>query len=306
MNFPKHLTGIKDLNKDVMEEIFSLTAKYKTKILNRDKSYPDLKNFSVLNLFFENSTRTRVSFELTEKLLNMKVVNFNADVSSLSKGESILDTVRNLEAMKFDFIVSRSSEVNFPKFLIKHTTSQIVNAGDGNNEHPTQGLLDIFTIRENFKDLKDLRICIVGDISHSRVAMSNIYGLQYYGCKVSVCGPDFFIPGNIKNMNINVCDNIDTATKENDVLIMLRIQNERGAGELIKSLNDYKKLYGLNKKRIEQNADVLLLHPGPWNTGVEVEEDILDLPNTKFFEQVTNGLAVKLALFTLMTNNNKN
>lgn len=303
MNFPKHLIGIKDLNKDVMENIFSLTAEYKKKILNRDNSYPDLKDFSVLNLFFENSTRTRVSFELAEKLLNMKVVNFNADVSSLSKGESILDTVRNLEAMKFDFIVSRSSEVNFPEFLIKHTTSQIVNAGDGINEHPTQGLLDIFTIKENFKDLKDLRVCIIGNISHSRVAMSNIYGLQHYGCKISVCGPDFFIPENIRSSKINVFDNIDNAIKENDVLIMLRIQNERGAGELIKSLDDYKKFYGLNKKRVEQNLDVLILHPGPWNTGVEVEEDILDLPNVKFFEQVTNGLAIKLAIFTLMTKN---
>lgn len=303
MNFPKHLTGIKDLNKDVMENIFSLTAEYKKKILNRDKSYPDLKDFSILNLFFENSTRTRVSFELAEKLLNMKVVNFNADVSSLSKGESVLDTVRNLEAMKFDFIVSRSSEVNFPEFLIKHTTSQIVNAGDGINEHPTQGLLDIFTIKENFKDLKDLRVCIVGNISHSRVAMSNIYGLQNYGCKISVCAPDFFIPENIRSLKINVFDNIDNAIKENDVLIMLRIQNERGAGELIKSLDEYKKLYGLNKKRVEKNPDVLILHPGPWNTGVEVEEDILDLPNVKFFEQVTNGLAVKLAIFTLMTKN---
>lgn len=301
MNFPKHLTGIKDLNKDVMENIFSLTAEYKKKILNRDKSYPDLKDFSVLNLFFENSTRTRVSFELAEKFLNMKVVNFNADVSSLSKGESVLDTVRNLEAMKFDFIVSRSSEVNFPEFLIKHTTSQIVNAGDGINEHPTQGLLDIFTIKENFKDLKDLRVCIVGNISHSRVAMSNIYGLQLYDSRISVCGPDFFIPENIRSLKINVFDNIDNAIKENDVLIMLRIQNERGAGELIKSVDEYKKLYGLNKKRVEQNPDVLILHPGPWNTGVEVEEDILDLSNVKFFEQVTNGLAVKLAIFTLMT-----
>jgi aspartate carbamoyltransferase catalytic subunit len=301
MNFPKHLTGIKDLTKDVMEEIFSLSADYKKKILSRDKSYPDLKNFTVLNLFFENSTRTRVSFDLAEKLLNMKVVNFNADVSSLSKGESILDTVRNLEAMKFDFIVSRSAEVNFPEFLIKHTTSQIVNAGDGTNEHPTQGLLDIFTIKENFKDLKDLKVCIVGDISHSRVAMSNIYGLQHYGAKVSVCAPDYFIP---KDLKLNVYNNIDDAIKESNVLIMLRIQNERGAGELIKSLDNYKKFYGLNKKRIEQNPDILLLHPGPWNTGVEVEEDVLDLPNTKFFEQVTNGLAVKLALFTLMTKSN--
>jgi aspartate carbamoyltransferase catalytic subunit len=301
MNFPKHLTGIKDLTKDVMEEIFSLSADYKKKILSRDKSYPDLKNFTVLNLFFENSTRTRVSFDLAEKLLNMKVVNFNADVSSLSKGESILDTVRNLEAMKFDFIVSRSAEVNFPEFLIKHTTSQIVNAGDGTNEHPTQGLLDIFTIKENFKDLKDLKVCIVGDISHSRVAMSNIYGLQHYGAKVSVCAPDYFIP---KDLKLNVYNNIDDAIKESNVLIMLRIQNERGAGELIKSLDNYKKFYGLNKKRIEQNPDILLLHPGPWNTGVEVEEDVLDLPNTKFFEQVTNGLAIKLALFTLMTKSN--
>ncbi|HEX2787989.1 MAG TPA: aspartate carbamoyltransferase catalytic subunit [Ignavibacteria bacterium] len=298
MNFPKHLTGLKDLNKDVMENIFSLTAEYKKKILVRDKSYPDLKNFTVLNLFFENSTRTRVSFELAEKLLNMKVVNFNADVSSLSKGESILDTVRNLEAMRFDFIVSRSTEINFPEFLIKHTTSQIMNAGDGTNEHPTQGLLDIFTIKENFKDLKDLKVCIVGDISHSRVAMSNIYGLQNYAAKVSVCAPDYFLP---KDLKLNVYDNFDDAIKENDVLIMLRIQNERGAGEMIKSLDDYKKLYGLNKKRVEQNKNILLLHPGPWNTGVEVEEDVLDLPNTKFFEQVTNGLAIKLALFTLMT-----
>ncbi len=304
MNFPKHLTGLKDLNKDVMENIFSLTAEYKKKILTREKSYPDLKNFTVLNLFFENSTRTRVSFELAEKLLNMKVVNFNADVSSLSKGESILDTVRNLEAMRFDFIVSRSTEINFPEFLIKYTTSQIVNAGDGTNEHPTQGLLDIFTIKENFKELIDLKICIVGDVSHSRVAMSNIYGLQHYGAQISVCGPDYFIPKDIKKLGLSVCDNIDDAIKENDVLIMLRIQNERGAGEMIKSLDDYKKLYGLNKKRIEQNPDILLLHPGPWNTGVEVEEDVLDLPNTKFFEQVTNGLAVKLALFTLMTKNN--
>lgn len=304
MNFPKHLTGLKDLNKGVMENIFSLTAEYKKKILARDKSYPDLKNFTVLNLFFENSTRTRVSFELAEKLLNMKVVNFNADVSSLSKGESILGTVRNLEAMRFDFIVSRSTEVNFPEFLIKHTTSQVMNAGDGTNEHPTQGLLDIFTIKENFKDLKDLKVCIVGDISHSRVAMSNIYGLKHYGAKISVCGPDYFIPKDIKKLELNIYDNIDNAIKENDVLIMLRIQNERGAGEMIKSLDDYKKLYSLNKKRIEQNKNILLLHPGPWNTGVEVEEDVLDLPNTKFFEQVTNGLAVKLALFTIMTKNN--
>lgn len=300
-NFPKHITSLKNLDKEYFELIFKKTKEFKQEITSGRNKFPNLSKYSVLNFFLEDSTRTRISFELAEKHLGMKVVNFNAGISSLSKGESIIDTIRNIDAMYFDFIVSRSSSAGFPELLKNNSKARIINGGDGIYEHPTQGLLDIYTITENFKSLKGLKVCIIGDISHSRVAMSNIFGLTKLGAKVSVCGPKSFIPEGIENLGVTIIDKTDNAIKQSDVVILLRVQLERNAGYLLSSLKEYNKYYGLTLNRLEMNPELLVLHPGPWNTGVELDEEILNSPQIRFYEQVTNGLAIKIALFTLMS-----
>ncbi|MBK8983297.1 MAG: aspartate carbamoyltransferase catalytic subunit [Ignavibacteria bacterium] len=300
MNFPEHLIGLRYLTKDNFEEIFALTDYY-LKLITGNKSIKRiLTGRSVLNLFFENSTRTRISFELAEKKSGLDSVNFNSVSSSINKGESFLDTIKNIEAMKFDFIVVRHSTPGIPLFLAQNTSSKIINAGDGINEHPTQGLLDIYTLKKTFGDLKDLNVCIVGDISHSRVALSNIYGLKTLGANVSVCGPVSFIPKNIEGLGVRVYYDINDAVRENVVLNILRVQIERDAGLNLTSLKEFNRYYGINMERLKQNKKIKILHPGPMNINVEIDAETAGSENSMIFDQVTNGLSLKCALFNLM------
>ncbi|KAA0211863.1 aspartate carbamoyltransferase catalytic subunit [Ignavibacteria bacterium CHB1] len=300
MKYLKHLTGIYNLSVGQITDILDETSVQK-KLLLSNESIENLKGKSVLNLFFENSTRTRLSFERAENLSGLNITNFNPENSSLAKGESIIDTIRNIDALKFDFIISRHPTPGFTNLLLNFTKSQIINAGDGTNEHPTQALLDMFTLREHFGNLKNKKVCIVGDISHSRVALSDIFALSKLKANISVCGPNVFIPRNISSLGVSVCNDINFAIKNNDALILLRVQLEREAGNSISSLNEYRKFFGINSERLKLNENIAILHPGPFNKNVELDEDILDLDNLFIFEQVTNGLAVKLALFKLMS-----
>lgn len=300
MGFPYHLTGLKNLGKDNMENIFNLTIEFKKRIITKKPLDRFLEGKSVINLFFEDSTRTRTSFELAEKKLGLDVVNFSTSASSLSKGESFLDTIKNIEAMKFDYIVVRNSIPGTSNLLEKFTTSKIINAGDGTNEHPTQGLLDIFTLKENFKSLSNLNVCIVGNISHSRVALSNIYGLKQFNANVSVCGPVSFIPRGIEQLGVKVYTKIDEAIKKNDALNILRVQLERDAGSLIPSLSEFNKYYGITEKRLKLNPGIKILHPGPMNINTELDYNTSISKNSLIFDQVTNGLAIKCAIFKLM------
>lgn len=300
MSFPKHITGLKDLSKDNIELILSEAQSYKDKLINNDRIEEILGGQSVINLFFENSTRTRISFELAEKLLGMKSVNFSANISSLSKGESEVDTIKNLDAMKFDYIVVRHNENGFYQKVIDNSSAKVINGGDGTNEHPTQGLLDMLTLKEIFGKLEGLKVCIIGNISHSRVARSNIYGLQKFGAEVSLCAPEVYLPDDIDELGVNVIDSMDEAVKSNDALILLRVQHERDAGKLLSSVEDYSQKYGMNEKRLGLNPDIKILHPGPWNEGVELDQFILDSPNFYGYKQVTNGVAVRLAVLKLL------
>lgn len=302
LNFPHHLTGLRNFDKKYFDEIFKLTEFYKKSIVEKKPLEKILNDKSVLNLFFEDSTRTRTSFELVQKKLGMQSVNFNASASSVSKGESLLDTIKNIEAMKFDYIVVRHSAPGIPNLLINHTTSKVINAGDGTNEHPTQGLLDIFTLKEIFGKLNNVKICIVGNISHSRVALSNIFGLIKLGANVSVCGPVSFIPKNIKSLGVKVFTDIDDAIRKNDALNILRVQLEREAGTLLPSLTEFSKHYGITADKIKLNPKIKILHPGPMNINVELDYETSVSKNSFIFEQVTNGVAVKCAVFNLMNN----
>ena len=299
--FPEHLLGIRHLDKEDLDEIFRVTGLYKKQIVRKISPERILSSKSAVNLFFEDSTRTKTSFELVEKKLGLDVVNFTESGSSLSKGESLLDTIKNIESMKFDYIVVRHSVPGTALLLTKHTTSRIINAGDGTNEHPTQGLLDLFTLTENFGSLKNLNICIVGDISHSRVALSNIFGLKKMGANVSVCGPVSFIPKYIEGLGVNVITDINEAVKKSDVLNILRVQLERNAGSLLPSLKEYNKHYGITRERLSLNKKVKVLHPGPMNINVELDSFVSVSEQSLIFDQVTNGVAVKCAVFNLMS-----
>ncbi len=306
MNFPKNITGLKDLSKEQIGLILIETDNFKKVLLDKSQNIKEiLSGKSVINLFFENSTRTRISFELAEKLIGMKAVNFGAEISSLSKGETEIDTIRNLDAMKFDYIVARHSEPGFPDIVVNNSSAIVINAGDGINEHPTQGLLDIFTLKEIFGKLEGLKVCIVGDISHSRVARSDIYGLNKFDVNISLCAPEVFLPHDLDKLGVGRFQTIDEAVKESDALILLRVQLERDAGKFIPSMEEYHKDYGMTLDRLALNPDIKILHPGPWNAGVELEHKIVDKENFYGYKQVTNGVAVKLALFKLLNEWNK-
>jgi aspartate carbamoyltransferase catalytic subunit len=278
------------------------TANTFKEILERPiKRVPTLQGKTIVNLFYENSTRTRISFELAEKRLSADAINFSVSTSSVSKGESLKDTVKNIEAMKVDMIVIRHSVAGTPLMLTKLCDSNIINAGDGIHEHPTQALLDLYTIRQKLGKLENLKVCIVGDIAHSRVALSNIYALKTMGAKVSVCGPSTMIPKNIEELGVDVIFNIDEAIQENDVLNVLRIQLERKAREYFPSIREYIKYFGINSERLEKNKkDILILHPGPINRGVELSADVADGPYQVILQQVTNGVAIRMAVLYLL------
>ncbi|HEX9739372.1 MAG TPA: aspartate carbamoyltransferase catalytic subunit, partial [Ignavibacteriaceae bacterium] len=279
------------------------TAKTFREVLERPiKKVPTLQGKTIVNLFYENSTRTRISFELAEKRLSADSINFSASTSSVSKGETLKDTVKNIEAMKVDMVVVRHSAAGTPLFLTKVCDANIINAGDGAHEHPTQALLDMYSIKEKLGKLNGIKVCIVGDVAHSRVALSNIFGLKAVGADVSICGPSTMIPKNIEELGVKVIYNIDEAIQENDVLNVLRIQLERKAREYFPSIREYAAFFGITEERLEKvgKDDILILHPGPINRGVELSSGVADGLKQIILRQVTNGVAVRMAVLYLL------
>lgn len=300
----KHLLGIKELQTQDIETIFKTADNFKQVLQRPIKKVPALRDTTVANIFFENSTRTRTSFELAEKRLGADVVNFSASASSVSKGETLIDTVNNILAMKVDMVVMRHSASGAPWFLAQHIDASIINAGDGVNEHPTQGLLDAFSMREKYGDLSGKTVAIIGDIMHSRVAMSNIYCLQKLGAKVIVSGPPTLIPKHIESMGVRVEYSVKKALQQCDIANVLRIQLERQHKPLFSSLREYALFYGVNKNMLDSlNKEILILHPGPINRGVEIDSDVADGSHSIILDQVENGVAIRMAVVYLLSGN---
>ncbi|MBD1367022.1 aspartate carbamoyltransferase catalytic subunit [Mucilaginibacter sp. ZT4R22] len=297
----RHLLGIKDLNLSDIEQIFETADNFKT-VLNRPiKKVPSLRDVTIANIFFENSTRTRLSFELAEKRLSADVVNFSASSSSVSKGETLVDTVNNILAMKVDMVVMRHPYAGAGVFLAKHVKAQIVNAGDGAHEHPTQALLDAFSIRERYGEVAGKKVVIVGDILHSRVALSNILCLKQLGAEVMVCGPTTLIPKYIRSLGVKVEHNLINALNWCDVANMLRIQLERQDIKYFPSQREYTMLYGLNKQILDSlDKEITIMHPGPINRGVEITSDVADSKQSIILDQVENGVAIRMAVLYLL------
>ena len=297
----RHLLGLQGVPKEDIQLILDTASTFREILERPIKRVPTLQGKTVVNLFYENSTRTRISFELAEKRLSADAINFSVGQSSVSKGESLKDTVKNIEAMKVDIVVVRHSAAGVPNFLSRICSANIINAGDGIHEHPTQALLDMYSIREKFGKIDGLKVCIVGDVAHSRVAMSNIFGLKTMGAKVSVCGPSTMIPKFIDDLGVNVIHNIDEAIQENDVLNVLRIQLERKAREYFPSIREYANYFGITQERLDKiGKQILILHPGPINRGVELSSDVTDGLNQIILQQVTNGVAVRMAVLYLL------
>ncbi len=296
----RNLLGLRDVEPEGLLEILDTARSFREVLERPIKKVPTLQGTTVVNLFFESSTRTRISFELAERRLSADVVNFVASGSSVSKGETLKDTARNIEAMKTDIVVIRHSSTGAPHFLSRLLKSPVINAGDGINEHPTQALLDMFTMREKLGELKGLHVCIVGDITHSRVARSNIFGLTKLGASVAVCGPRTLIPDYLDRFGVKVFYDIDDAIRWADVLNVLRIQLEREAGGDFPSIREYRLYWGVNRSRLEKaNKQVVIMHPGPINRGVELDADIADGESSVILDQVTNGVAVRMAVLYL-------
>lgn len=297
----KHLLGIKDLNARDIELILQTADTFKD-VLNRPiKKVPSLRDVTIANIFFENSTRTRLSFELAQKRLSADVVNFAASSSSVSKGETLIDTVNNILAMKVDMVVMRHPYPGAGIFLSKHINAQIVNAGDGAHEHPTQALLDAFSIREKYGEVRGKKVAIIGDILHSRVALSNILCLHKLGAEVMVCGPTTLIPKYIHTLGVKIEHNLIKALNWCDVANMLRIQLERQDIKYFPSLREYTMLYGLNKKILDSlDKEIMVMHPGPINRGVEITSDVADSKQSVILDQVENGVAVRMAVLYLL------
>jgi aspartate carbamoyltransferase catalytic subunit len=299
----KHLLGIKDLQLSDIELIFKTAENFKS-ILNQPiKKVPSLRDKTIANLFFENSTRTKLSFELAEKRLSADVVNFASSSSSVSKGETLIDTVNNILAMKVDMVVMRHPNPGAAVFLAKKVNSVIINAGDGAHEHPTQALLDAFSIREKMGDLKEKRVVIVGDILHSRVALSNIFCLQKCGAEVMVCGPTTLIPKYITTLGVKVEHNLHKALEWCDIANMLRIQLERQDIKYFPSLREYVQQYGLTQAHLDKlSKKITILHPGPINRGVEITSEVADSNQSIILQQVENGVAIRMAVLYLLSN----
>jgi len=299
----KHLLGIRDLSPNDIGIILDTAVQFKEVLQRPIKKVPALRDISILNLFFENSTRTRISFELAEKRLSADTINFTIGNSSVSKGETLLDTVNNILSMKVDMIVIRHSATGAPHFLAKHIPASIINAGDGINEHPTQGLLDAFSIKEKLGSLEGKKVALVGDIMHSRVALSNIYLLKKMGAEVTVVGPPTLIPKYMKEaFDVRVEYNLRKALEWCDVANVLRIQLERQNQVLFSSLREYNLVYGINKKLLDSlNKEIVIMHPGPINRGVELDSDVADSKQSIILQQVENGLAVRMAVLYLLS-----
>ena len=296
-----HLLGVKYLKKEDIQLIFK-TADHFKEVINRPiKKVPSLRDITIANLFFENSTRTKLSFELAEKRLSADVINFSASQSSVKKGETLIDTVNNILAMKVDLIVMRHPNPGAALFLSKNVDACIINAGDGTHEHPTQALLDAYSLKEKLGDLKGKKIAIVGDILHSRVALSNIYALKILGAELQVCGPKSLIPKDIEALGVKMSTDLMQTLKWCDAVNMLRIQNERMNLKYFPSTREYAQLYGLDAKKITKlKKEILLLHPGPINRGVEITSDVADSKNAIILDQVENGVAIRMAIIYLL------
>ena len=299
----KHLLGIKDLNKDDISLILHTAEQFKEVLQRPIKKVPSLRDVTIVNLFFENSTRTRISFELAEKRLSADTINFTSSGSSVSKGETLLDTVNNILSMKVDMVVMRHGASGAPHFLAKHIPAAIINAGDGINEHPTQALLDAFSIREKTGGLEGKKIAVIGDIMHSRVAQSNIYLLNKMGAEVTVCGPPTLIPKYISEaLGVRVNYSLKKTLEWCDVANVLRIQLERQNQVLFSSLREYNLVYGIKRQMLDElKKDIVIMHPGPINRGVEIDSDVADSGQSIILQQVENGVAVRMAVLYLLS-----
>jgi aspartate carbamoyltransferase catalytic subunit len=297
----KDLIGLEPLSADQIRMILDTAEPFKEISKREIKKVPVLRGKTIVNLFFEPSTRTRVSFEFAEKRLSADTVNISSSGSSVVKGETLVDTARNLEAMSIDMVVMRHGSSGSARFLAERIPSNVVNAGDGWHEHPTQGLLDLLTIRDRLGKIEGLKVCIVGDILHSRVARSNIYGLKKLGAEVAVCGPLSLLPRNIEALGVEVFRRVEEAIEWGDVLNVLRLQLERMKAGFIPSLREYNRFFGVTTPRLEASGrDLLILHPGPMNRGVEIDSDVADGPHQVILDQVTNGVAIRMAVLYLL------
>jgi aspartate carbamoyltransferase catalytic subunit len=297
----KHLLGIKDITREDIELIFETAGNFKEVINRPIKKVPSLRDVTIANLFFENSTRTRLSFELAEKRLSADVVNFSASNSSVKKGETLIDTVNNILAMKVDMVVMRHASPGAPHLLARHIKANIVNAGDGTHEHPTQALLDTFSIHEKLGGIGGKKVAIIGDILHSRVALSNIFAMQKLGAKVMVCGPPTLLPRYIRQLGVEVELDVRKALQWCDVANILRIQLERQQIKYFPSLREYSLYYGINKKMLDSlKRQIVVMHPGPINRGVELTSDAADSEHSIILDQVENGVAVRMAVLYLL------
>ena len=297
-----HLLGIKDLTFDDIQLIFHLADSFKEVLARPIKKVPTLRDITIANLFFESSTRTRMSFELAEKRLSADIINFSASTSSLNKGESLIDTANNILAMKVDMIVLRHPNPGACHFLSKHINAVIINAGDGSHEHPTQALLDAYSIRQKLGAIKDKNILIVGDIKHSRVALSNILCMQKLGANVRVCGPTTLLPKYLKQLGVEISHNLIDSLRWCDVANILRIQLERQDIQFLPSNREYAMLFGINKSVLDKvDKDIILMHPGPINRGVEVTSDVIDSKHSIVLDQVENGVAIRMAVLYLLS-----
>ncbi len=297
----KDLLGLHELTETQLRLILDTALPFKEVSERQIKKVPTLRGMTIVNLFFEASTRTRVSFEFAEKRLSADTVNVASSGSSVAKGETLVDTARNLEAMRIDMVVIRHPASGAARFLAERIDSNVINAGDGTHEHPTQGLLDILTLRDHFGDLAGRRVCIVGDVLHSRVARSNIHGLRTLGAEVAVCGPRSLLPSAVGELGVQVFDRIEAAIEWAEALNVLRLQLERMQAGYIPSLREYNRVFGVTSERLDKAPhDLLILHPGPMNRGVEIDSDVADGPHSVILHQVTNGVAVRMAVLYLL------
>lgn len=298
----KDLLGLRELSKKEIENLLQTAASFKEVTTRQIKKVPALRGKTIVNLFYEPSTRTRVSFEVAAKRLSADVINIATEYSSVRKSETLNDTGRNIEALKADIIVVRHNAAGAAAMLSRHVNISVVNAGDGWHEHPTQALLDIFTLGEKKGKIKGLTVTIVGDIAHSRVARSNIWGLTKLGAKVIVCAPEILIPPEVEKMSVSIVPDIDEALSQSDAVNVLRMQFERDQTSVFPQKLEYFKKYGITQKRIEKtNKDILVMHPGPINRGIEISSQVADGPNSVILEQVTNGIAVRMAALYLVS-----
>lgn len=298
----RHLLGLEGMEADELKLILDTTESFREIIERPIKKVPTLRGMTVLNLFYEPSTRTRISFELAEKRLSADTINFSKSTSSVTKGETLKDTVQNIEALKINMIVVRHASSGVPYYLTQCTDSNIINAGDGRHEHPTQALLDMFTIRRKYGHLDGLRVVLVGDVKHSRVVRSNIWGLKTMGASVAVCGPTTLLPYEVEKFGVDIYTNLDKAIDGADVVNVMRIQLERQQAGLFPSMREYTNLFGMTKERLRLlNKNYTIMHPGPMNRGVEITSEVADSEASVILEQVTNGQAVRMAVLYLLS-----